>query len=359
MTTLTDDPTDVERAVETNANLVRARAHALPREVYKACDERGMLVWQDLPLTGPGGFDPERGQSLVTALASTYGQHPSLAAVAVHDEPTDAFADGLGGGILDGLRLRWRGWRNSYDRSDADTVADAVPDALPVFPVIGEPGIDHDAAAYYPGWDYSTAESIDTLLDRYPTDVLASFGAGSLGEVVETAAGFEREKHARYVDSGVSASTTSEGSSDSSDVVEASQSYQAETLRTIAERARCHGLGTIAATLRDTDAAGMGIYDVDGDPKSAQETLSTAFQPAQVFLSDPGTGTRELVVRNDGPKPLSATVSWEAGDEGGEQEITVDGTGRWRDTITIPGSAAAVTLTLAASGGAVENSYDL
>ncbi len=351
VTTLTDDPADVERAVETNANLVRARAHALPREVYEACDERGMLVWQDLPLTGPGGFDAERGQSLATALASTYGQHPSLAAAAVHDEPTDAFADGLGGGVLDGLRLRWRGWRNSYDRTDADTVADAVPDTLPVFPVIGEPGIDHNAAAYYPGWDYGTAKSIDTLLTRYPTAVLASFGAASLGEDVDTAAGFEREKHARYVDSG--------GSSDSSDAVEASQSYQAETLRTIAERARCHGVGAIAATLRDTDAAGMGIYDVDGDPKPAQETLSTAFQPAQVFLSDPGTGTREIVVRNDGPRPLSATVSWEAADEGDEQEITVDGTGRWRDTITIPDSAAAVTLTLAASGGTVENSYDL
>ncbi|MEF8870405.1 MAG: hydrolase [Haloarculaceae archaeon] len=359
VTTLTDDPEDIERAVETNANLVRARAHALPREVYEACDERGMLVWQDLPLTGPGGFDAERGQSLATALAGTYGQHPSLAAVTVHDEPTDAFADGLGGGMLDGLRLRWRGWRNSYDRSDADTVADALPDALPVFPVVGEPGIDHDAAAYYPGWDYGTAASIEGLLERYPTDILASFGAGSLGDDVDTAAGFEHEKHARYVDAGVSASPTSGGSSDSSDVVDASQSYQAETLRTVAERARCHGLGTIAATLRDTDAAGMGIYDADGDPKLAQETLATAFQPAQVFLPDPGTGTREVVVRNDGPKPLSATVSWAAADEHGEQEITVDGLGRWRDDIEIPGGADSVTLTLTASGGTVENSYDL
>lgn len=341
--TLTDDPADVERAIRTNANLVRARGHALPREFYEACDEAGMLVWQDLPLTGPGDFDPERGQALGTALADAYGRHPSLAAFSVHDQPTDAFESGVGSGTLDGLRLRWRAWRNSYDRTDADVVAAALPDRRPVVPVVGEPGIDHDAAAYYPGWDYGTAETIETLLSRYPSDLLAGFGAGSLAEDVEAAAGFDADKHARYVDGGV----------------EDSQTYQSDTLGIVAERARCHGLGAIAATLRDTDAAGMGIYDADGDPKTAQETLARAFQPAQVFLPDPGTGTRDVVVINDGPKPLSATFSWDAGERSDSQEITVSGTGRWTDELGIPSGAETVTLTLAASGGSVENSYDL
>jgi hypothetical protein len=343
LTTLTADPADVDRVIRTNANLVRARAHALPREFYDACDEAGLLVWQDLPLTGPGEFDPERGQTLAASLADAYGRHPSLAAFGVHDQPTDAFPDGVGSGLLDGLRLRWRAWRNSYDRTDADIVAAGLPDARPTVPVIGEPGIDHDAAAYYPGWDYGTAETIETLLSRYPTDLLAGFGAGSLAADVETAAGFDGEKHARYVDGGV----------------EASQDYQADTVETVAERTRCHGLGAIAATLRDTDGAGMGIYDADGDPKTAQKRLATAFQPAQAFFADPGTGTRKVVVVNDGPKPLSATFSWDAGEASGEQEITVTGTGRWQDDIEVPSGAETVTLTLAASGGSVENSYDL
>jgi hypothetical protein len=345
LTTLTDDPADVDRAIRTNANLVRARAHALPREFYEACDEAGLLVWQDLPLTGSGEFDPERGQELGTTLADAYGRHPSLAAFGVHDQPTDAFEGGLGSGVLDGLRLRWRAWRNSYDRTDADIVAAGLPDTRPVVPVIGEPGIDHDAAAYYPGWEYGTAETIETLLSRYPTDLLADFGTGSLAGDSHEAAGFDADKHARYVDG------------DSSDVVEASQQYQAETLVTVAERARCHGLGTIAGTLRDTDTAGTGIYAVDGDPKTAQEPLARAFQPAQVFLSDPGTGTREVVVINDGPKPLTATFSWETGRASGKQDITVGGTGRWQDEIGIPSDADSVTLALTASGGRVENSY--
>ncbi len=343
VTLSTADPADVQRAAETNANLVRARAHALPREVYEACDEAGMLVWQDMPLSGPGAFDADRGAELAATMAETYSQHPSLAAFGVHDEPTDAFAEGIGGGLLDGLRLRWRTWRTGYDRSDADAIADAFPEHRPVIPVVGGPGVDHDAAAYYPGWDYGTPETIDRLLERHPTDVLAAFGAGSLADDVETAAGFDATKHDRHVDGGI----------------EDSQAYQAEVLRTVAERARCRGLGTVASSLRDTDGAGMGVYSVDGDPKDSQAALARAFQPAQAFLAQPGTGTRELVVRNDGPKPLSATVSWEAGEERGERDVTVDATGLWRDEVEIPADADVVTLQLSASGGTVENRYDL
>jgi hypothetical protein len=339
----TADAADVERADAVNATLVRARAHALPPEVYEACDEAGILVWQDLPLTGPGSFDVDRASDLAARLADTYSTHPSLAAFAVHDEPTDSFADGLGSGFLDRLRLRWRAWRTSYDPGPAERVAESFPHYRPVIPVVGGPGVDHDAAAYYPGWDYGTADSLDSLLARYPTDLLAAFGAGSLAEDVDGAAGFDAAKHAAHVDGGV----------------EDSQAYQADVLRTVAETCRTSDRGAIASTLRDTDGAGMGVYAVDGSAKAARDRLATAFQPIQAFLVDPSPGESDAVVINDGPATLSVTLRWETADDSAETDVTVDAADRWRETLALPADADAVTLTLETAGGSVENHYNL
>lgn len=337
VTLSTADPADIERALETNANLVRARAHVLPPSVYEAADETGMLIWQDLPLTGPGAFDPDRGQTLATLLAGTYSHHPSLAAFGVHDEPTDAFTDGLGSGLLDRLRLRWRGWRNEYDRAPAERVAEAFPKTRPVITVIGGPGIDHDAAAYYPGWDYGEADDIKSLLTRYPTELLGAFGAGALSEDVETAAGFDATKHATHVRDGI----------------EASQTYQQTVLETVAETARRGGIGAVAATLRDTDGAGMGVYANDGTPKSGQTALATAFEPVQAFLDEAG----DAIVVNGTPTPTTLTLSWEVGDKQGECDLTVGGAGRSRQELDIPAEADEVVLSLTVGNRSVENRY--
>lgn len=333
----TAEPADIQRAVETNANLVRARGHVLPPAVYEAANEAGMLVWQDLPLTGPGEFDTDRGADLARRLADTYGHHPSLAAFSVHDEPTAAFADGLGSGLLDSLRLRWRAWRADYDRESADEVAKAIPDTWPVFPVVGGPGIDHDAAAYYPGWDYGEAADIDSLLARYPTEILGAFGAGSVGKEVETTANFDADTHAAHLAGGV----------------EASQSYQREVLETVAETARRDGVGAVAATLRDTDSAGKGVYAVDGTPKTAQEALASVFEPVQVFLDGD-----EAVVVNGTASPAAVTLSWEAGEETGEEELTVGEAGRSHTPLDLPDEASEVVLTLAVRGSTIRNRYD-
>jgi hypothetical protein len=339
---LTASEEDVERALGVNANLVRAHAHVPPHSLYDACDQTGLLVWQDLPLTGPGAFDTDRGRQLAETISGTYSQHPSLAAYGVHDEPVEMVGDGgLGAGLVDGLRLRWRAWRNEYDHGPANTVAETLPGNRPVFPVIGEPGTDADAGAYYPGWDYGQPESIDTLLDRYPVPVVAEFGAGAFGpETVESAAGFNRTKHDRRADD------------------ETSQSHQATVLRTVTERLRCRGVGAVAFALRDTDAAGMGLFGADGQPKTARDTLASAFEPRQVFLADPSPGTSEVIVVNDRPQELSTTVHWEAGPEGGEFDATVGAAGRWTGgPIRVPGDADCVVLSL--SDQNVEHTYQL
>ncbi|MFC7195132.1 hydrolase [Halosimplex aquaticum] len=301
---------DAERAVEVNANLVRAHAHALSEEVYEACDEAGLLVWQDLPLTGPGVFDIARGQELAGRLARTYAHHPSLAAVGIHDEPTETFVSRVGSGMLDRLRFRWRVWRSDYDRGAAEEVADAVPDELAVFPVVGEPGTDPDAAALYPGWDYGGVADLDWVTERYDLGgVVGEFGAGSLPDGVDPtdegfdAAGFDAGKHDAAV---------------GSDDAEASQAYQAELVRGVAERLRTDDAPVVVANaLRDAGDAGMGVYARDGTPKDAADSLTTAFEPVQAFLVGASPGECDVVVANDAPESVSGRVSWTAGDESG------------------------------------------
>lgn len=335
---------DIERAKELNATVVRAHASVLPEECYDRCDSEGLLVWQDLPLTGPGEFDVERGQTLARTLARRQSRHPSVAVYTVHDDPVETFADGLGAGALDRLRLRWRAWRSGYDERPAEEIAEALPEDLPVVPVVGAPGIGADAGSYYPGWDYGEPADIDALLERYPTDVVAEFGAGSLsgdGADAEAAAGFDAEKHAGHAES-----------------AEGSQAYQARLLRTLTERLRLAGVGALAFSLRDTDRAGMGVYTADGSPKAAVDELANALQPLQAFLADPAAGESEVVVINDLPKSFDVTLSWTAGDDDGEFEPTVDGGDRWRGgPIPLRGDRT-VELALQVGEHRIQNEYD-
>lgn len=336
------DPADVDRAVDCNANLVRAHAHVLPPAVYEACDAAGLMVWQDLPLTGPGGFDADRGRELAAALGAAYGHHPSLAVASVHDEPTRAFAEGLGSGLVDSLRLRWRAWRTDYDPEPAERVAEAVPDGIPTFAAVGDPGTGASARRLFPGWDYADAADAASLLDRYPGDVVAAFGAGSIGDGDE-AADFDSAKHDARVDGDADASRT----------------YQADVVETVAAALRRVGRGAIAYSLRDTDSAGMGVYTVDGEAKPGAAALARAFEPVQAFLVSPAASESAIVVCNDAPAAIDADVEWTAGDASGTESVPVEaGERREAGPIEIPPGAEAVELTVRTDAGATSNEYD-
>ncbi|MFB6311510.1 MAG: hydrolase, partial [Salinirussus sp.] len=235
VTLRTPNETDIERALDCNATLVRGHAQALPPSVYAACDEAGILVWQDLPLTGPGRFDIERGREFADAIGRVYSQHPALALAAVHDAPTAAFANGLGDGLLDSFRRRWRIWRTSYDQDPAADVAEALPAQLPAVTAIGDPGTGTPARRLFPGWDYGAAEDATSILARDPPWSVGAFGAGALGSGDGTAGDFDHAKHERHVDGDLSDS----------------QAYQADVIGTVAEAVRLEGRGAICDALRD------------------------------------------------------------------------------------------------------------
>lgn len=343
---LTDaTPADVERAVRANANLVRAHAHVLSPEVYEACDEHGVLVWQDLPLTGPGEFDEARGADLAERLVRNRRNRPSLTAISVHDEPTPDFGEGLGTGVVDRLRYRWRAWRASYDHEPAESIADAISE-VPTFPVVGPAGVDPDAATMYPGWTFGETSDVDWLCDRFDLgDVVAEFGAGGLAsDDPADQTDFDAERHAARVGSGV----------------EESQAYQADVVGTVAERLRLRGTNVLAAyALRDVGEAGMGVVARDGSEKAAFDRLAAAYQPVQGVLADPSPGGSDVMVVHDRPTPGTVTVEWDVNGEREQDELTVGAYGRVDVTTLSLSAGDDVTIAVATQDGVAHNEYDI
>lgn len=342
---LDSTPEDVRRAAEANANLVRTRAHVPSRDVVRACNEKGLLLWVDLPLSGAVDPDVDRGQVLATALGRHYGRAPSLAAVGVHDSPVSLFESPLGSGLLDRLRYRYRIWRASYDDSNARAIADALPSEVASFPVIGPPGIEADATTLYPGWQYLDVDDLVWVLERTANaDVVAGFGAGSLAvDDPEDITGFDRRTHDAHVDGGV----------------EESQRYQATVVKRVAEGLRNADTSVLAASaLRDVGDAGMGVLAADGEPKRAYDALATAFEPVQATLADPVGTESDLVIHNDSSVRVTGTVGWESTVSTGETDVAVGANAHETvATIEVPADGS-VTLRLSTGDRVVENSYD-
>ncbi|WP_135820340.1 glycoside hydrolase family 2 protein [Halostella litorea] len=346
-----DPAADVERAADANANLVRAHAHVPPHDLHEAADEAGLLVWQDLPLSGDREFDPDRGRALAAMLADEYGHHPSVSLYGVHDDPRSPFADPLGAGRTSRYRLRWRAWRTSYDRGPAERVAEAFPDGTPTVPVAGPPGTAPDAAHLYPGWSYGAATDAEWLLDRYPDlgGVVGEYGAGSLVADAEgDVPGFDRATHDAAV-----------GTDDPAE----SQARQAATLKTVTETLRRRSTDVLAAfALRDAaPGAGMGVLAHGGEAKPGYEALGESFEPVQAMLDEPPSpGAVGVTVVNDGPEAVEPTLSWAAGDAEGTAELSVDPGDRVdAGAARIPPDADDVELLLTLSDRTVYNEYDL
>lgn len=79
---------DVGAAVEAGLDFLRVIAHVARPELYRAADEAGLLIWQDLPLRGVMARGV-RGQATRQAREAVdlLGHHPSVAVWCAHDEP--------------------------------------------------------------------------------------------------------------------------------------------------------------------------------------------------------------------------------------------------------------------------------
>ncbi|MXV63780.1 glycoside hydrolase family 2 [Natronorubrum sp. JWXQ-INN-674] len=354
-----DPVADVERAVAANANLVRARDHVPTDDFYEACDDAGVLVWQDLHASGANADSfpsVERSRDLAAALEETFGHHPSLGFYGRPGEPS-APVDGLfGGGLLTRLRFRYRLWKTTADEASTAGTAEAISEARPVISSVGPPGTDADAALLFPGWRYLEADAIEWLLETDPDlgSIVGSFGAGSLTEDGDTAA--------RADDLGFDPAMLERWLGESGDA-EASQAHQAQTVKTVAEALRRHGCGVLAATrLRDATAGGgTGVLAHDGEAKPAYAALADSFEPIQVVLDGPpATGPVGVTLCNDTREAHEATVAWRAGDADGEMTVSVEPLETTdAGTANIPETASRIELAVRVGERTITNRYRL
>lgn len=79
---------DLDHALDAGLDLLRVHTHISVPALYDAADERGLLLWQDLPLHG--GYARSVKAPAITAArwaVDLLGHHPSLAIWCAHDEP--------------------------------------------------------------------------------------------------------------------------------------------------------------------------------------------------------------------------------------------------------------------------------
>lgn len=304
----------IDRALDANATLLRAHAHVPANDLHRRCDEAGLLVWQDLPITGTTGVEAELCRSLAVSVGRRYGHHPSVACYSVLDDPASPFSDRLEDGTLGRARFRWRAWRTDVDRAAPERIAAAFPDGAVGMPIAGQPGTSPDAAHLYPGWNYGEPPILDWIADTYPglLDAVGEFGAGS---IADGAVNTPEHLDGRVLDA----------VSDPADPAQ-TRADQARIVGRTAEGIRRHGAAiTVAYRLLDEAAAGgFGLCSEAGEPKPALESLRRAYEPVQAVLDGPPEGTAGVVVCNDEHRSHDCTVKWTAGSEAGSSTVSVE-----------------------------------
>src|SRR5699024_8248041 len=126
----------IERAVETNATLVRLYGHVPPESVYDAAAEAAILLCQDVPMNRRP-LDAARPRRIARELGGKCGLPASRASFGGHDDASsfDATTEKTG------QRVR-RATGGGERAASATAAAGALPDSVPAFAV---PGLDSES----------------------------------------------------------------------------------------------------------------------------------------------------------------------------------------------------------------------
>ena len=286
---------DIAVAKEANIDALRVVANVLPTEFYRQADEAGMLVFQDLPLTGTYVYHARNDEVRFFESAAREQQaemvmmlhnHPSIALWIAHDEPP-WLATNHDLGDVHSVRQN-----HSIDQE----LKSGFEHLDPSRPAIAASG-DVDLHLML-GWSDGSWRDIGHVEPLMVT----AFGAQSLPDVESPVwdaignrwpvaddepawrrAGFQP---VNWAERGVGLPSAHQSLEK---YVAASQQYQARLLTYAAEHLRTRKFescwGAFAYHLVDPfPGIGFGLLDGARRPKLAYEALATAFKPSRLIV---------------------------------------------------------------------------
>jgi beta-mannosidase len=374
---------------DASMNAVRVHAHVSEEAFYGACDELGILIFQDFPLQWTHRrtvLEPATAQA--KEMARNLRNHPSVGIYLAHDEPFYVVPPEkwsvltLARTAAEVLSPRWVLWQRRVLAPAVVGAIHEVDDSRPVIEAAGHPLTTNHL---YFGWYYGRFRDLERVvrvlpgLSRLPTE----YGAQALpdpatleeiwpdGEppnwrLLSTKYRLQSERMQRYV----------RWEGDRLEYVRGSQSYQAELLKHATELFRRRKYrptgGAFAFMLNDpAPAISWSVVDWKHRPKAAYRVLAAAMRPVIVCSEYPNEGypagtalSLPLFVINDFARDLGPlNWVWELYLDGdfvargeGETEIPADSVTRVGDARARLSEVGKATLILKLSGDGVEES---
>lgn len=384
---------DASLVRDAGMNAVRVHAHVAERAFYEACDEFGLLVFQDFPLQWThrrsvlGPAVEQAGE-----MARNLRSHPSVAIYLAHDEPFFVVPPekwslpNLLRTAVEVLSPRWALWQR---RVLDPAVVRAILMEDGSRPVIEAAGHPLTTNHLYFGWYYGSFRDLERAVKVFPglSRLPTEYGAQALPDLeslreiwhpgqapdwesLSLNYRLQAQRMLRYV--------PWEG--DRTDFVRKTQRYQAEVLKHATElfrRRKYHPTGgTFAFMLNDpAPAISWSVVDWRRRPKTAYETLKTAMNPVLICAEYPqgnyevnATISLSLFVVNDLARELGE-VNWvwelliggsRSARGGGQTQVPGDSVLRIGEVVaTLPSSGfALLRLRLFADGVSARNEYE-
>ena len=311
---------DIAIAKQSNIDALRVISNVLPAEFYKQADEAGMLVFQELPLTGTyvyrGRNDEARffesaAREQQAEMVTMLQNHPSIALWVAHDEPP-WLATNFDLGDVHSVRQNHsidQDLKSSFERLDPSRPAIAASGDVDLHLMLG--------------WSDGSWRDIGLVEPMMVT----AFGAQALPDVESPVwnsigkrwpvadddpawrhAGFQPVNWAERGVGLPSAHRSLEG------YVEASQLYQARLVRYAAEHMRTRKFescwGAFAYHLVDPfPGIGFGLLDGARLPKLALEELAIAFKATRLIIEPLAfEAVRPFGVAQDPDVPFAARL---------------------------------------------------